>query len=203
MLRFVTNVLTTVWLALLTAVAIYSHAPASLKNIQGLDAPPQTTVPGARQPDVRERIEQAVLNRTTPVVITEAEANRYLATILRGEEGGLSRRVSQFDRLALSFEKGYCRAWLIWKVGGGSRTASMDFTVRRGKTEYVIEPTGGHFGRLPVFRGALVALQPAFREACTVLSEDPNDLVRPIFEMNAITFERGRVILDPRLEVTR
>jgi hypothetical protein len=197
-LRFVANVLITVWLAFLTAAAVFCHLPASLEGVQGLDGAPK---PQTR--DVRERIEQAVLNRTTPLVLTEAEVNRWLGNVLHGEERGASHWLAEFDRVALSFENGYCRAWLIWKSGSSARTASVDFTLRREKKEYVIEPVAGHLGRLPVFRGAAVAVLPGLQRLCATLSEEPNDLIRPVFEMNAITFEKGKVRLDPRLEVTK
>ena len=194
MLRFLLHVLITVWLGFLTAVAVFSHQPESLENWKGLDTP---TKPAS--PDVWERIEQSVLNRTTPLVITEAEANHYLAAAITGRQTGLSAHLAEFERVALHFEKNLCRLCFVWNTGGKTRTASVDFSIHREKKEYVVEPLRGHYGRLPVFRGALAALIPGMQELCGALKNE----IRSVFEMNVIRIEEGRVILDPRFEATK
>jgi hypothetical protein len=197
-LRFISHVFVTLWLAFLTAAAILSHQPGPIEGVQ-LDTPPAK--PPAQ--DLRERMEQAVLNRTTPLVLTEAEVNHYLAGIITGRETGVSRHLATFERIALSFDNKLCRVWLVWKAGDRTRTASVDLALRREKNQFVIEPLRGRYGRLPVFRGALAALIPALRHLCSELEEEPNNIIRPVFEMNAIRFEKGRVTLDPRFEAAR
>jgi hypothetical protein len=190
-LRFVSNVLITLWLGFLAAAAVMSRAPASLEAVKGLDTPAK-----AASPDVRERIDQAVQNRSTPLTLKEAEVNHYIASILSPEETGVSRYLTGFDRVALSFDKDVCRVWLIWKTGGGARTAFMDFALRREKNQYIIEPLRGAYGRLPVFRGALAAIVPALKNLCAALEDE----IKTIFDMNSIRFEKGQVVLDPRFE---
>ena len=198
MLRFLANILVTGWLAFLTAAAFESHRPADFSKVTGLDTPPK-----ASGPDLLDRIEQSVWNRNTPLVVTEAEANRYLANAIHGRQVGASRRLAEFDRIALSFhgeENGspaFCRVWLLWKSNNDEkRTASLDFTLRREKQQYVIEPQRGMLGRLPVFRGALATLVPGLDNLCSALDEE----IHAIFQMNQIRFEKGRVLLDPRFE---
>lgn len=194
MFRFFLNLLVTIWLAFLTAVAVETHLPADLKDVTGLEAASKTA-----SEDLHDRIEQSVWHRSTPLELGEAAVNRYLASALIGTQSGPSGLMARFDRVALDFQPGVCRVWFIWKSHDWRTTASLDFTVKRDKQEFVIVPVAGSFGRLPVFRGALAVLIPACRSLCVALDPD----IRAILQMNDIRFEKHKVVLDPRFNADR
>lgn len=188
--RIFFNILFTIWLAFLTAAAIQSHRPASLNDVAGLESTGK-----AAPDDLLDQIEQSVWHRNTPLVLNEAEVNRYLAVALNGHQTGVSRHLARFDRVALNFQPGICRVIFLWNSGGMRSTASLDFTVTRDSKKFVIVPVAGSYGRLPVFRGALAILIPACRSLGTALDAD----IRAILQMNQIRFEKNKIVLDPRL----
>lgn len=191
MFRFLINVLITLWLGFLVAAAIQVHRPASLADVQGLDAPEK--LPAA---DVLDRIEQALWQRNAPLELGESEVNRHLATSLAGSQQYPSALLAKFDRVALSFKPGLCTVWLCWTAGGRSVTASLDFTVARDRQNFIIEPRGGSLGRLKVVRGALTPLLPGMRHLSDALAKE----IHAVFNMNQIRFENHKVVLDPRFE---
>ncbi len=194
MFRIFLNILVTIWLAFLTAVAVESHRPANLNDVLGLVATNKAT-----PDDLLDRIEQSVWHRNTPLELDEADVNRYLASVLNGRQSGASSFLARFDRVALDFQPGICRVIFLWSSRGSHSTASLDFTVTRDKQEFVIVPIAGSLGRLPVFRGALAILIPACRSLCGALDSD----IRAILQMNQIHFEKHKVVLDPRLNTVK
>jgi len=204
-IRFLCNLLLTLWLAFLVAVAVECHRPASLAGVQGLEPAKGTA------PDLLDRMEKSIWLRNAPLTITEAEVNRYLAATISGTQKGVTSRLANFDRVMLHFQAagppqpnqpppaGRCTAWFRWTSFGLPYTASIEFTIHREKSKYVVEPTGGSLGRLPVFRGALAALIPACRSLCGVFEDE----IKTLFQMNQITFANNKVVLEPRFEQQR
>lgn len=191
MLRFLLNVLTTVWLGFLAAAAVEIHRPARPADVEGIQSARKQSAP-----DLLDRIEQAIWRRSTPLVLSESEVNHYLAATLAGQQQYPSAMLAKFDRVAVSFQPGLCRVWLFWSVGAHPVTASIDFTVKRDRRNFVVEPRGGSLGRLAVFRGALSTLVPGMRSLCKALDEE----IHEVFQMNQIRFEKNRVVLDPRFD---
>ena len=205
MIRFLRNLLLTLWLAFLVAVAVESHRPASLAGVQGLDPVKGTA------PDLLDRMEQSMWHRNAELNISETDVNHYIAATISGSQKGATSKLANFDRVALHFQAappaqpnqptslGRCTAWFRWTSFGVPCTASIEFTIRREKTLYVVEPVGGSYGRLPVFRGALAALIPACRSLTSVFEEE----IKTLFQMNQITFVNNKVVLEPRFDLQR
>lgn len=199
MIRFLGNLLLTLWLAFLVAVVVESHRPATFEGVQDLATAKSIA------PDLLDRMEQSVWHRNQALEISEAEINRYLATAVSGSQKGLSSTWASFDRVAVNFlparkdRPQSCVVWFRWTSFGIPCTASIEFTLKREQSNYVIEPVRGTFGRLPVFRGALAVLIPGCRSLVGVFDEE----IHTLFQMNQITFAENKVILDPRFEVQR
>lgn len=191
MLRFLVNILSTAWLGFLAAAAIEIHRPAPLEGIQGLEVPVK---PPAI--DLLDRIEQAIWRRNSPLELSEADVNHYLASSLVGEQRYPSGLLAKFDRVAVSFQPGSCRVWLSWNIAKHPVTASLDFTIRRDLRDFVVEPRGGSLGRLTVFRGAMSTLVPGMRSLCGALEAE----IHAVFQMNKIHFGKNKVVLDPRFD---
>lgn len=191
MIRFLLNVLITAWLGFLAAATIEVHRPASLTDVQGLDAADK---PAAT--DLLDRIEQAIWRRNATLELSETDVNHYLASSLSGKQQYPSSLLVKFDRVAVSFKPGLCRVWLCWTASGHPVTAALDFTVTRDNRNFLVEPCGGSLGRLPVFRGALASLIPGMRSLSHALEEE----IHAVFKMNQIRFEDHKVVLDPRFD---
>jgi hypothetical protein len=204
-IRFLCNLLLTLWLAFLVAVAVESHRPATMAGVQGLEPAKGTA------PDLLDRMEQSIWHRNAELNISEADVNRYLAATISGTQRGVTSKLASFDRVALHFQAappaqpnqpaplGSCTVWFRWTSFGGPCTASIEFTIRRENTHYVVEPVGGSYGRLPVFRGAVAALIPACRSLTSVFEEE----IKTLFQMNQITIVNNKVVLEPRFDLQR
>ena len=192
MFRFIINLWLTVWLSFLTAVVVQSQRRADIWKLQGVDTEPGKTAP----PDLQDRMEQAVWHRAEPLVISEADANHYLASVIQGRLIGATHFMASFKRVAVQFEPGLCRVWFEWGVGGHRNTASLDVTIKRVGPNFITEVVGGSYGRLPVRRGALAALVPGCRTLCEALEDE----IHGIYQMNQIRFEKNKMVLDPRFE---
>jgi hypothetical protein len=216
-IRFLGNLLLMLWLAFLLAVAVQSHRPVSLAGVQGLE--PSKGTP----PDLLDRMEKSIWLRNSTLDISEADVNRYLAATVTGNQRGATSKFSGFDRVALSFraaqpaqparpaqkdkpaqpaQEGHpatCTVWFQWTSFHIPCTASVEFTLRREKTNFVVEPIRGAYGRLPVFRGALATVIPACRSLCGAFEDE----IKTLFQMNQITILNNKVVLDPRFDIQR
>jgi hypothetical protein len=194
-IRFIVNILLVLWLGLLTAATIESHRSVDWSGVKGM-----TATQGKEAPqDLLERMELVSMpgRRSAATELSEAEVNRYLARVVNGRQVGPTSATVRFQRVALDFEPGKCRAIFIWKVAGrGTNSASLEFTVKREGDNFVVEPQQGTYGRLPVFRGMMCALMPALESLCGALDDE----IHAVFQMNQIRFEKDKVILDPRSE---
>jgi hypothetical protein len=195
-IRFVVNVFLVLWLGLLTAATIESHRDVDWTGVKGLGVPAPGKEGGKEaMPDLLTRMEQASWRRSAPMEVGEGEVNRYLARVVAGNQRGPTASTAQFERVALDFEPGVCRVIFAWKVAGRmSESAAVEFTVKRDGENFVVEPQGGMYGRLPVHRGMMCALTPALGSLCGALDEE----ISKVFQMNQIRFEKDKVLLDPR-----
>ncbi len=196
MFRFLSNVFLVLWLGLLTAATIESHRPADWSAVKGTVAPQGKEAPL----DLLGRMEQVAWRRTAAMELTEAEVNRYLARVVSGRQQGPVATAAQFEQVALDFEPDSCRIIFGWKVAGRRLdSASLEFTVKREGENFVVEPHQGTYGRLPVFRGMMCALNPALQSLCDALDDE----IHAVFQMNQIRFAQDKVILDPRVGVAK
>lgn len=192
MLRFIINLWLTAWLSFLTAAAVQSQRPVDLSHLQGVNAPAGK----ATTPDFQDLLEQAIWRRAEPLVISEADANLYLAAAIKGQLTGVSRYFASFRRVSVDFQPELCRVWFEWDVRGHRNTASMDITVKREGPNFIVEIKGGSYGLLPIRRGALAAMVPCGRSLCEALESE----IHAIFQVNQIHFEKDKIVLDPRFE---
>ncbi|HSJ01624.1 MAG: hypothetical protein ACAI34_20120 [Verrucomicrobium sp.] len=197
MLRILSNSLLLLWLSFMLAAVIQMHRPADIERLQGLDAPTARTTTA---PVLLDRMEQAVFRRNAELQITEAEANRYLASVLEGRQAFTQFTGAHFERLALDFEANECRVLMAWNGPTGRQaTASLDFTIDRRGEQFIIEPRNGAYGRLPLPRGMMCALLPSLKSLTKGLDVE----IYTLFQMNKIRFEKDRLILDPRSEALK
>lgn len=195
MLRFLTNCCVLLWFSFLLAAVVQMHRPADWSHLQGLDSPPKSAGPA-----LLDRMEQAVFRRNSELQITEAEANRYLSSVLEGRQTLATIAGVKFDRIALDFEAGESRACFAWKGPFGLvSTVTLNFTIDRRGGQFIIEPRRGSFGHLPLPRGIMCTLLPPLRTLTKGLEVE----IYTLFQMNKIRFEKDRLILDPRSEVLK
>lgn len=194
MLRIFANCFLLLWLSFLVAAVIQIHRPADWSGVQGLDPEAKSPVPA-----LLDRMEQNIFRRNAEMQITEQEANRYLATLVEGNQRVMGFAGVTFERVALDFESGKCRVCLAWRGPLGRSTASLDFSIDRRGEQFIIEPRAGAFGRLPLPRGLMITLLPSLRS----LTQGMEVEIYTLFQMNKIRFDKDRLILDPRSEAAK
>lgn len=204
MFRLLSHLFALAWVSLLAAGAIQSHrTPAWAEpfvngnaNANG-NGNTTTKEESGPAPALFERIEQGLYKRSAPVVITEAELNRYLNAHLRASSTGpLADNVAfhRFDVRCL--QEGFEIRFLWLATNHHPATATVRYQVTRKGSQFLIEPMEITYGRLTVPRGFMAPVLPALQSLATALKSEL-DLA---FQMNQLKFEPGKIVLDPRLE---
>jgi hypothetical protein len=189
--KLLLHLLILVTLSGLTAAAVLSHLP------------PEKTVPmPASDPetpprDLLDLLGQAAIKRSGMLEITEAELNRYLAETFQGAQAGRTGGYLAFDRVAVDIEPQGARVMLFWKNKQAHLTmASLDLTL--GRTEdgknFRVEIQRGAYGRLPVDRGFLLPVLPAFETLAAACERE----ITALFQMTKIDFAKDKLVLDSR-----
>lgn len=187
-MKLLIHLLLLIGLSGLTGSAIVGHQAADLSAIKGADAN------GGPVNDLADLLGQSTIKRSAPVEISEADLNRYLATTLRGKQGGSSGRVMNFERVLIDLEQGYAHVTLCWLTEKHRTTATIDLVVRTKDGRHEFQIVSGAYGRMPVARGFLAPLMPAIN----VLTKSSAPEIRSILNMTKIHLVKDKLVLDPR-----
>lgn len=173
-------------LSLLAGAAWVAHRPADLPKIAAPNA--------AKVDDLLDIMRQTTIKRAAVMEISEAEINRHLATTLAGKIPGILGGWINFDGARFDLEPGSARLFLIWKIKGYTRTASVDLGISRDGKNFRVELLRGAYGHLQMPRGMMRPLYPSLE----VLAEALDPEIRALFLMNKITIAKDKLVLDPR-----
>jgi hypothetical protein len=189
--KLLLHLLILVTLSGLTAAAVLSHLPPE-KTV-----PMPASDPKAPPRDLLDLLGQAAIKRSGMLEITEAELNRYLAETFQGAQAGRTGGYLAFDRVAVDIEPQGARVMLFWKNKQAHLTmASLDLTL--GRTEdgknFRVEIQRGAYGRLPVDRGFLLPVLPAFETLAAACERE----ISALFQMTKIDFAKDKLVLDSR-----
>jgi len=185
-IRFLLQSLRLLLISALAGAAWVAHRPAEL--------------PAAAQPtkgkadDILDLMRQSAIKRASLMTISEEEVNRHLSTILAGRMRGTAGEWVEFDGVRVKLEQDSARLFLVWKIQGQARTASVDLAINRDDEQFHVEILKGAYGHLEVPRGLMRPLYPALRSIAEAL--DPE--IRALFQMTRITFAKDKLVLDPR-----
>lgn len=187
-MKLLIHLLLLIGLSGLTGATIVAHRTADLGSIKG-------TTPGAGAvTDVADLLGQATIKRSAPIEISEVDLNRYLAATLHGAQNGRSARMVDFDAALVDLEQGFARVTLCWMIHGHLTTASIDLHTRETSGEHEIEIVSGAYGRMPVARGFLQPLMPAFAS----LAQSFGPEIKSVLNMTKIQLAKDKLVLDPR-----
>lgn len=187
-MKLLTQLLLLAGLSALTAAAIVSHWPPDLSGVRG--AQPVAGV-GA---DIADLLEQAGIKRSAPFEISEADLNRHLAASIVGRQAGRTGRVAQFHRVLVDLEPDRALVTLCWKTGGHETTTTLDLRLAQAEGKHRAEIAGGAVGRLPVARGFLPPILPAYRALADACERE----LQGLLAMTRIQFGHDKLMLDPR-----
>lgn len=170
----------------LAGAAWVAHRPAELPV-----APPINT---AKADDLLDLLRQTAIKRAAVMEISEAEVNRHLATTLTGKVGKMLGKWTAFDGARIDLEPERARLFLVWKLKGFTRTASVDLAIGRDADNFHVELQRGAYGHLEMPRGMMRPLYPSLRALAEAL--DPE--IRALFQMTKVTIAKDKLVLDPR-----
>lgn len=174
----------------LSAALVLAWQPADWRPLEEIDPtqPPAPPLVGA--------ILAATNKRTAPLTLSEARINEYLR-----------QRVKTAPNLAaaaqwitgkpptIALEKDHAQLRLRWLIGDTlPQDVSVRFSVYRHREKFFVEIIDGAYGRLQVPRGLLWPINPAMQSLADALEEE----IEAVFEMNQMSFEPKKVVLDPR-----
>jgi hypothetical protein len=83
----------------------------------------------AKADDLLDLLRQTAIKRAAVMEISEAEVNRHLATTLTGKVGKMLGKWTAFDGARIDLEPDRARLFLVWKLKGFTRTASVDLAI--------------------------------------------------------------------------
>lgn len=164
-----------------------AHRPADLPKA----APAGNT---AKAEDLLDTLHQTAIKRSAVIEISETDINRHLASTLAGKIPGMLGGWVAFDGARIDLEPNSARLFLIWKVKGYTRTASVDLALSRDDKEFHVELLRGAYGHLQMPRGMMRPLYPSLHALAEAL--DPE--IRALFQMTKITIAKDKLVLDPR-----
>ncbi len=171
---------------MLAGAAWVAHRPAETPKILASQS--------AKTEDLVDTLRQAAIKRAAVIEISEADINRYLATTLNGKIDGMLGGWVTFDGARLDLEPDRARLYVMWKIHGHTRTASVDLAVRRDGNHFQVDLLSGAYGHLQMPRGMMRPIYPSLRALAEAL--DPE--IRALFQMTQITLDKDKLVLDSR-----
>lgn len=172
----------------LTGAAIVSHQAPDLGGVKGTE--PAT----APVTDIADLLGQATIKRSAPIEITEADLNHYLSATLGGKQSGRSSRMGAFEKVLVDLEPGVARITLCWLIEGHRTTSSLDLHLSEKSGAHHAEIVGGAYGRMPVARGFLAPVLPAYVALAAACGAE----IKSILNMTKIHIAKDKLVLDPR-----
>ena len=187
-MKLLVQLLVLISLSGLTGAAIVGHQTPDLGGVKGADtvAAPVT--------DIADLLGQATIKRSAPVEITEADLNRYLAATVTAKQTGRSAGIATFEKVLVDLEPGFARITLCWLVKGRRTTASLDLSLGEKSGAHQVEIVAGAYGRMPVARGFLAPVIPAYE----ALAKTCGPEIKSILSMTKIHIAKDKLVLDPR-----
>lgn len=174
------------FISALAGAAWVAHRPA--------DLPSTPTSGNGKNDDMIDMLRQTAIKRAAVVEISEADINRHLATTLAGKIASMFGGWVSFDGARIDLEPEYARLFLVWRLHGQMRTASVDLAISRDENNFHVELLRGAYGHLEMPRGMMRPLYPVLEAVAEAL--DPE--IRALFQMTKITIAKDKLVLDPR-----
>jgi hypothetical protein len=171
----------------LTGAAIVGHQTPDLTQFSEVSIPDQVN-------DIADVLTQAVIKRSAPLEVTETELNQFLAATLLGSQKGKTGELTSFEKVLVDLEPGFARITLCWLTKGHRTTSSVDLQVNVVGGKHRVEILRGAYGRMPVARGFLLPILPAFRSLAAACDGE----VKSILSMTKIQILKDKLVLDPR-----
>ena len=159
------------------------------------DLPPAPTGDVASMPPpIIIDMENAALTANVPVLrYSDEQVNAFLAYALKSKQSTLSKYV-KFDRLALSFDEGVCRATVQRSFSGVPLCTSTYYAPSLDNGNLVMKNCGGQLGRLPI--------HPALMKYCDFLFADLRSTLererKSIAKMGALELHPKQVVFVPK-----
>lgn len=187
-MKLLVHLLVLVSLSGLTGAAIVGHLAPDLGGIMGAE-PVNTPVT-----DIADLLGQATIKRSAPIEITEADLNRYLTATLDGKQLGRSSAIVTFEKALVDLEPGVAHITLCWLVEGHRTTSCLDLHLGEKSGQHHAEIVGGAYGRMPVARGFLAPVMPAYESLASACGAE----IKSILNMTKIHIAKDKLVLDPR-----
>lgn len=176
------------WFSFLLAACFQMHRAESWSHIKGLNSSTQNT------PNLVETFEQSLFRKDKELVISEETINTFLAKRLAPHSLSPLGDTFKFEGAALDFENDVAKVHLKWRIfQRWTSTASLSFQIHRTDRHFMVTPTKGKLGRLPLTRGLARLLTPVLDD----MVEKLNPELTAAFQMQNIIFARDKVIFHP------
>jgi len=168
-----------------------SFQAEDISDIAGSERPPQGAVKNLTA-------ELAVgMSAGRDVRITEAEINRYLASTLELNQGGMLSGQSVLRSVLVRLEEGICEVVFVRELYGRPHTVSLHYApiqkIEGGRTIWEVSYSGGRFGRMPV-AGVFINLVQSGHHALAKAFSSELEILK---YASGLRIEKGSVVVGP------
>ena len=188
LVKLLVHLLLLISLSGLTGAAIVGHQSRDLGGVKG-SAPVAAPVT-----DIADLLGQATIKRSAPIEIAEADLNQYLSATLGGKQSGRSAGMGAFEKVLVDLEPGIARITLCWLIKGYRTTSTLDLRLGQESGQHRSEVVSGAYGRMPVARGFLAPVLPAYQALAAACGPE----IKSILNMTKIQIAKDKLVLDPR-----
>ncbi|WP_395750318.1 hypothetical protein [Prosthecobacter sp.] len=186
MIRHLFQTLRLLGISMLAGAAWVAHRPADVSKVLVSNS--------AKTEELVDNLRQAAIKRAAVIEISEGDINRHLAATLKGKINGKLGGWVEFEGARIDLEPNRARLYMMWKIYGHTRTASVDLAISRDADHFQVELLSGAYGHLQMPRGMMRPIYPSLRALAEAL--DPE--IRALFQMTQITLDKDKLVLDSR-----
>jgi hypothetical protein len=168
--------------------------PADLSGIQGY---PQDTIDAtaAAPRNLLGDAQQAMIDRSVEMIVTEEELNQYLNRRLEASQGGVASSFVTFRGIYVDLSPGKAEIFIEREIFGFPITKGVSVRTESARRQTLYRPASWTIGQLDLGTRNVKPVMDLFTRIRGACSEEWLVLQ----QMPEVRFEENRVVIDPRL----
>lgn len=183
---------------MITAIAL-SFLPQDLSDLEGRSTAGEAVPPSRNIQRVLENAEAQDL----AVTLTEEEVNQWLASQLKGTQGGLLESQVSYRGVWVRLRKDVFEVIIEREAFNRSHTVAMHIEFEQlleegDKMNTKVNIKSGRLGQLPVPEGYMLLVMNGYREIGRVLKEEVEALKSMLMGKSVLELSEGKMTLTPR-----
>jgi hypothetical protein len=183
---------------LITAIAL-SFLPQDLSDLKGREnAPDETEAPRNLDKVLKNAVEQELA-----VTLSEEEINRWLATQIKGNQGGSLSNFVTYKGSWVRLKEGSLDLIFEREVFNRPHTIAMNVEIEQitesdDSMNSQIHWRGGRLGQMPVMQGYLMLVMSSYRELADTMKPEVSALTKLLKGRAKVSISEDKISFAPR-----